>query len=96
MLRFDSEMELETHELGRSLLAMLGSDDVGLYHLQTPVSRITHDNPFDAVRERLAAATSAIRDLQDQVSQGLLVFAYLARLWFWNPTLSFLLKSCPL
>ena len=30
MLRFDSEAELETHELGRSLLHMLRDDDIGL------------------------------------------------------------------
>lgn len=30
MLQFDSEAELETHELGRSLLHMLRDDDIGL------------------------------------------------------------------
>ena len=74
MLRFDSESELETHELGRSLLLMVRSDDDGLYNLQPPVARVAHSNPFNAVRERLSAATSAIQGLQDQV---LLVLEYL-------------------
>jgi hypothetical protein len=73
MLRFDSELELETHELGRSLLRMVRSDDAGFYEFQPPVARIAHVNPFDALRERLIATSSAIQGLQDQV---LLVFAF--------------------
>ena len=75
MLRFDSELELETHELGRSLLFMVRSDDASLYNLQPPVASVAQVNPFDAVRERLSAVTFAIKGLQDQV---LLVLAFLA------------------
>lgn len=67
MQRFDSELELETHDLGRSLLLMVRSEDVDLCELQSPVARVARVNPFDYVRERLSAATSAIRGLQDQV-----------------------------
>lgn len=54
MLCFDSERELETYELGRSLLLMLRDDDDGMdfsthrLHLDVP------SNPFDAIRGRIA------------------------------------------
>ena len=67
MLRFDSEADLESHELGRSLLLMIRDEDIGLQvppprvHFSTPV------NPFDAIRSRLAAVDIAFEALQPQV-----------------------------
>jgi hypothetical protein len=67
MLRFDSERELETSELGRSLLLMLRDDDSGMefsghrLQLDVPV------NPFDAIRGRIADIDLAFRALQPQV-----------------------------
>ena len=63
MLRFDSEVELESHELGRSLLDMIRYDDVGFINVPQPVPFITSASPFDAVRDRLAAAGTTIRGL---------------------------------
>lgn len=71
MLRFDSDVVLESHELGRSLLFMVGHDDVGfdsLPHLPPIEPRI---NPFDVVRERLAAVDLALHGLQPQVQLGM-------------------------
>lgn len=67
MLRFDSELELEAYELGRSLLFMVRDDDMGLNNLPQRVRPMSQTNPFDVVRERLAAVGSAIRDLHPQV-----------------------------
>ena len=67
MLRFDSELELESHELGRSLLFMVRDDDIGFESLSRVVPLATPANPFDLIRERLAAAGSAIRDLHVHV-----------------------------
>ena len=66
MLRFDSEVELESHELGRSLLDMIRYDDVGFINVPQPVPFITSASPFDAVRDRLAAAGTTIRGLREQ------------------------------
>lgn len=68
MLRFDSERELETHELGRSLLCMLRDEQMGLQSLPRADVVPVRDNPFDLIRDRLAAAEVAIRGLQPQVS----------------------------
>ena len=67
MLRFDSEIELEAHELGRSLLLMIRSDGIDRDCLPGLVSRAVHPNPFDVVRERLHTTTLAIQDLHAQV-----------------------------
>ena len=67
MLRFDSEVELEAHELGRSLLFMVRDDDMGLNSLPQRIRPMSQTNPFDVVRERLSAVGSAIRDLHPQV-----------------------------
>lgn len=67
MCRFDSELELESHELGRSLLFMIRDDDDGLIDMPHPPSSRVADNPFHDVQERLAAAAMAIRDLHPQV-----------------------------
>ena len=71
MRRFDSEAELQSHDLGRALLHMVRDDAEGL-----PVSRsgVQHEephvevaDPFHAVREQLAAVGSAFRNLHPQV-----------------------------
>ena len=75
MLRFDSERELQSHELGRSLLFMIRDEDMGFETMARSNAVIAPTNPFDAVRERLAAADFAIRDLHAQVN--LLYLLYL-------------------
>ena len=67
MVRFDSEAELESHELGRSLLFMVRDDANGLDVLPRSMPHVAAYNPFDAVRERLAAASHAILGLHQQV-----------------------------
>ena len=67
MLRFDSESELQSHELGRSLLFMIRNDDTGLPILQRQDSVGIPVNPFDVIRERLAAVDLAINDLRPHV-----------------------------
>ena len=67
MLRFDSEHELRSHELGRSLLFMLHNDDVGLNIFPDHGLNIFRPNPFADIRERLRAADLAINGLQSQV-----------------------------
>ena len=67
MLRFDSEEDLESHELGRSLLFMLRDDDVGLHIYPAHGRNIHRSNPFDDIMERLQAANLAIHGLQTQV-----------------------------
>ena len=66
MHRFDSQHQLESHVLGRSLLAMLGDEDGRFESVPQHVPIATRPNPFETVRERLAAASFAIRDLQVQ------------------------------
>ena len=67
MHRFDSEVELESHELGRSLLFMV-REDVELFEsLPQHEPLLPQYNPFDLVRERLAAAALAIQDVQQHV-----------------------------
>ena len=67
MLRFDSESELQSHDLGRSLLSMVREEDVGLDNLPLRATLPPQPSPFDLVRERLAAAGSAIQTLRTQV-----------------------------
>lgn len=67
MVRFDSEVQLESHGLGRSLLSMMRDDADGLEILPRNAPLVATANPFDVVRERLAAAGHAIRDLHQQV-----------------------------
>ena len=82
MLRFDSELELESHELGRNLLSMVRDDDVGFTSVPCPVPSIGVASPFDAVRERLAAAALAIRGLRPQVNMSLVMVSMLrAPVW---------------
>jgi hypothetical protein len=67
MLRFDSEDELESHALGRSLLFMVKDDAIGNDSVPRLVPITAPPDPFQLVRERLATAGSAIRGLQQQV-----------------------------
>ena len=76
MLRFDSEQELESHELGRSFLFMVREDDVGFESFPQNDNLINPSNPFDVVKERLAAIDLAFRELQPQVH---VVIAFFSR-----------------
>lgn len=67
MTRFDSEVELEAHELGRSLLFMIRHDDMGFEGLPRRDAPEASINPFADIRKRLAAVNSSIRDLHPQV-----------------------------
>ena len=67
MFRFDSEVELESHALGRSLLFMVKDDGCGIDSVPRQVPITAPTDPFRQFRERLAAAGSAIRELQQQV-----------------------------
>ena len=67
MVRFDSEAELQTHELGRSLLHMLDDDDAGMEMYAQRMQLDAPSNPFDSIRTRLAEIDSAFRALQPQV-----------------------------
>ena len=67
MLRFDSEEELESHALGRSLLFMVRDDEVGAESLPRLTTVAAPCDPFRDVRERLAAAGSAIDGIQQHV-----------------------------
>lgn len=64
---FDSETDLESHELGRSLLFMIRNDDAGMVGLPRHARNSPIANPFDAIRERLATVDMAIRSLNVQV-----------------------------
>ena len=71
MERFDSVSELESHDLGRSLLCMVRDEEDGLLacserrHVE-PSPNLSTD-PFGAVRARLAAVDLAFQGLQAQV-----------------------------
>ena len=67
MLRFDSETELESHELGRSLLFMIRNDGCGLDVPPRIVPHAVRPNSFNVVRERLQTAALAIQELRSQV-----------------------------
>ena len=67
MLRFESEEELESHALGRSLLFMVRDDEDGVGSLPRLDTVAASIDPFRAVRERLAAVGSAIQGLQQHV-----------------------------
>ena len=83
--RLDSEAELETHELGRALLFMIRNDESSLptssprVHPGPPADNAA--DPFESVRERLAAVHSAIRTLQPQVLGFLGYSGFCAYLW---------------
>ena len=68
MHRFDSEAELETHDLGRSLLLMLRNDSAGLEIRPQRLHFDRPENPFEAIRSRLAAVDLAFRGLQAKCS----------------------------
>lgn len=64
MLRFDDEQELQSHELGRSLLFMIRDDEAGLESLYRRSHPPAPQNPFDAVRAGLAAVDLAFVGLR--------------------------------
>jgi hypothetical protein len=68
MLRFDYETDLQSHELGRSLLSMLHDDNLGVHNFPHQLDIASPVDPFELFRERLATAGTAIRGLQQQVS----------------------------
>ena len=71
LLRYDSEAELESHDLGRALLHMVWDDGDELP--QQPSRQFAQEphvvvvDPFQAFREQLAAVDSAFRTLQPHV-----------------------------
>lgn len=69
--RFDSEAELLSHDLGRSMLQLVRDDDVGLHQLLPRTRTAPAPNPFDAIRTSLAAVDNAFQGLQPQVHVGL-------------------------
>lgn len=78
MLRFDSELELATHDLGRSLLCMLRDDNEDFDRLPLHTEVPVRTNPFADVTERLQAAGIAIRELHAQVHHfSVSLFAFL-------------------
>ena len=67
MVCFDSELELESHELGRSLLFMVRDEATTHDILPQIIPLVLTASPFDIVRERLAATWFAIRSIHHQV-----------------------------
>ena len=67
MLRCDDERELESHELGRSLLSMIRDDNADLEMLPRPIRIDPPSNPFEVIRAGLAAVEVALRGLRPQV-----------------------------
>ena len=69
--RFDSVAELESHDLGRSLLFMVRDDDDGFRSYSerrhAKPAHPTNVDAFAAVRQRLAAVDLAFQGLQAQV-----------------------------
>lgn len=92
MLRFDSEAELATHDLGRSMLQMIDDDDFGMPIEPSHTQMSPADNPFRDIRSRLAAIGSAFQTLQPQVHAALGVIflcSVSCRLWcHWVPQYS--------
>lgn len=66
MVRFDDERQLQSHELGRSLLFMIRDDEAGLETLYRRSHPAAPTNPFDAVRAGLAAVDLAFVGLRPQ------------------------------
>lgn len=67
MHRFDSEEELESHELGRSLLYMVRDVDAEFNSFPVHARTIQRADPFEDIRQRLAAVDVAIHGLHAQV-----------------------------
>lgn len=67
MHRFDSETDLETHALGRSLLFMVRDDALDNEILPQCIPLAPPVNPFDVFRDRLSAAAMAIQGIHHQV-----------------------------
>ena len=64
MLRFDSESELRSHELGRSLLCMIQNDNTDFDGVHGLVESAVQANPFTELTARLSAAKVTLRGLQ--------------------------------
>ena len=71
MERFESVSELESHDLGRSLLFMVRDEDDGFreYFERRHAESVPHTNVdvFDAVRASIHAVDLAFQGLQPQV-----------------------------
>ena len=68
MQRFDSETDLESHALGRSLLFMIRDEEAHIDRFPVHVPIVARENPFDAIRGRLSVLGMAIQDLRPQVN----------------------------
>ena len=86
MFRFDSEEELNSHELGRTLLFMLRDDDVGHDIFPHRDRNIHRSDPFEDIRERLQAADLAIHGLQSQVPFALNLSSLFEHIWKFTMT----------
>lgn len=84
MHRFDHERELQSHELGRSLLFMIRDDEAGLESLYRRSQPAAPQNPFDAVRAGLAAVGATFVGLrpQQQVAPALCAACTLRGVYF--------------
>ena len=72
MLRYDCEADLASHDLGRSMLAMVRDDDDGGPRILPPRVHITAPvSPFDAIRSTLAAMDAALQTMRPQVHLAL-------------------------
>ena len=68
MVRFDCEAELSSHDLGRSMLAMLHADDDDAPRLlPAGVHMPARVSPFDAIRTSLAAMDVTLQTMRPQV-----------------------------
>ena len=71
MFRFDSKEELESHELGRSLLYMVRDVETEFDNYPRHARAVERANPFEDIRHRLAAVDAAIHGLHAQVLEVL-------------------------
>ena len=68
MVRYDCEADLASHDLGRSMLAMLrDDDDDGPRPMPAPMHMSAPISPFDAIRGTLAAMDVALQTMRPQV-----------------------------
>ena len=74
MVRYDCEADLASHNLGRSMLAMIHDDYDEAPQIVPPrVHRPTSVSPFDAIRSTLAAMDVALQTMRPQVHPHLCV-----------------------
>lgn len=86
MVRFDSEEELESHDLGRSLLYMVRDAEAEFGSLPLHVRTIQRADPFEDIRQRLAAVDVAIHGLHAQVLEDLNLFCMCEPRLLWETT----------